>query len=86
MVFPANLATLDAFAKTSATDTGGLIVVDADFMKYVRWVKPHKIRVLRTVIEDHNTQPFDREREEYENRQQRGGQTKAQESPAKITR
>jgi hypothetical protein len=55
MVYPADKFTLFAFERTKAIDAGGLILVSGNFMKYVRYVKPEKIRLLRVFdVDDSN--------------------------------
>jgi hypothetical protein len=46
-VFPADTFTMTLFDGTKPTDTGGLQVSDSRLFKYVRWVKPHRMEVLK---------------------------------------
>ena len=46
-VFPADTYTMKLFEDTKPTDTGGLQVSNSRLFKYVRWVKPHRMEVLK---------------------------------------
>jgi hypothetical protein len=46
-VFPADTHTMQLLEGTKPTDTGGLQVSDSRLFKLVRWIKPHRLEVLK---------------------------------------
>lgn len=46
-VFPADTYTMRLFEETKPTDTGNIQVSDSRLFRYVRWVKPHRMEVLK---------------------------------------